>query len=546
MFSIKKNRIWGALVFTMLALSLPGCNLPGNGGMGGGSNTPVPCSVDYLVVYIDNFNANGPGTDTLDLDPGCVYELETVHNTLDGNNGLPSITTSIIINGNGATIRRSPASGKSAIRLLHVHIGGTLILNDITLMDGLAMEPVNVLDPIRNAGGAIYNAGQLTINNSLITDNNARRQGGGIYNAASGEITINSSTIQNNEVTLDNEADESGGGIANEGLIMILDSTISGNIAAERGGGISNEITGLVAITNSTISGNATTFAGAYGGAAISNAGTLEISFTTITNNSGAGPGFAFNSAPTFSIRNSIIAGNPGGDCSYMPTSSSGLYDVNLDSDGSCNGFTLTANPQLGPLTNNGGSTETHALQANSPARDAATGTHPSTDQRGEPRPHGSASDLGSYEFTGGGPPPAATATPTLTLTPIPPTLTPTPIPPTLTPTTRPNGTIHGLVWVDQNRNQVRDAGEVGLAGVTVSLGSGSCNNRAAGTRLTQTAADGTYSFPSVGAGTYCLFTDIVLTCETDSSASTPEEYTVVLNPGQTLNFAFGYSRYVC
>ncbi|MBW8010613.1 MAG: hypothetical protein FVQ83_05135, partial [Chloroflexi bacterium] len=445
MYSKKKNQIRGALLFTMLALSLSGCKLPGSGGTGGGGGgstpTPDPCSVQYLIDALNAATANGPGTDTIDLVPGCIYELETVHNTLDGNNGLPFINTSIIINGNGATIRRSPAADKSAIRLLHVHIDGTLVLNDITLMDGLAMEPFNVLDPIRNAGGAIYNAGHLTINNSLITDNNARRQGGGIYNAAGGDMTINASTIQNNEVTLDNEADESGGGIANEGTIIILDSTISGNVAAESGGGISNGIAGLVAISNSTISGNATTFTGSYGGAAISNAGTLEMSFTTITNNSGAGPGLAFSSAPTFSIRNSIIAGNPGGDCSYVPTSSSGLYDVNLDGDGTCIGFTLTGDPQFDPLANNGGPTQTHAISGGSPAKNAATGTFPATDQRGEPRPHGPASDLGSYEFTGGGPPPPAdTDTPTPTVTTFPPTWTPTftSLPPTATFTPTP------------------------------------------------------------------------------------------------------------
>jgi hypothetical protein len=223
--------------------------------------------------------------------------------------------------------------------------------------------------------------------------------------------------------------------------------------------------------------------------------------------------------------------------------------------------FTITADPKLGSLTNNGGSTETHALQASSPARDAAilvqaTGDCPTSDQRGEPRPHGSACDLGSYEFTGGGPPPpAATDTPTptsgpptLTPTPVTPTVTPTPIPPTLTPTPRSNGFIGGYVWADSNADGFRNSNENGMGFVTVYLGHGSCNDRDAGipTTPTTTASDGRFIFINLPEGTYCLFTDITPTCTTYSIATTPEQRFIALGAGQTLNFAFGFAPYVC
>lgn len=57
--------------------------------------------------------------------------------------------------------------------------------------------------------------------------------------------------------------------------------------------------------------------------------------------------------------------------------------------------------PRLGPLTNNGGPTRTHALLTGSPAINAiATGTPdlPTTDQRGFSRPFGSGFDIGSFE----------------------------------------------------------------------------------------------------------------------------------------------------
>ncbi len=64
--------------------------------------------------------------------------------------------------------------------------------------------------------------------------------------------------------------------------------------------------------------------------------------------------------------------------------------------------FATPVNPQLTALANNGGTTQTHALIAGSPAIDA--GTNPNsltTDQRGTgfARTLGSATDIGAYEF---------------------------------------------------------------------------------------------------------------------------------------------------
>jgi hypothetical protein len=58
--------------------------------------------------------------------------------------------------------------------------------------------------------------------------------------------------------------------------------------------------------------------------------------------------------------------------------------------------------PQLGPLADNGGSTQTHALLPGSPALDAGATTL-TTDQRGEPRPFGLADDIGAYESQANG-----------------------------------------------------------------------------------------------------------------------------------------------
>jgi hypothetical protein len=458
---INKKTIFQAAALIILVFLLSSC---------GGGPPPI-CTADFLIWSINNANSNGPGTDTIDLDPGCIYELATVDNTTDGNNGLPSITTSIIINGYGATIRRSTAAQKSAIRLLHISQGGDLEINDLILLDGLAMEPTNVTLLLPNSGGAILNRGNLTVNKSIISANYAKLKGGGIYNE--GSMEVNTTTIKDNEVNIGNEPNESGGGILNAGTATIVDSTISKNIASQSAGGIGNS--GDLTITNSTISGNYTTLAGIVSGAAIINAGNAEIGYTTIANNVGTTSGAVFSAPDTITIHNTIIADNSPSNCSYPTTSM--ILGPNMDSDGSCGGMT-TANPQLGPLADNGGLTLTHALSPTSPARDAAFGLHPPTDQRGKTRPQGPASDLGSFEVVAGS-------------------------------GAGDSSFISGFVFDDSNADGVFDPAELGLAGVELVLENGPCLTPVSAVSELS-ASDGSYEFEILPptAGTYCLTVD--------------------------------------
>jgi hypothetical protein len=230
-------------------------------------------------------------------------------------------------------------------------------------------------------------------------------------------------------------------------------------------------------ITNSTISGNSTTLSGIISGAAIINAGNLTMSYTTIANSTGTTSGAVFSAPDTIQISNSIIADNIPGNCSYPATSP--ISGPNLDSDGTCTGFTITDNPQLGPLANNGGPTQTHSIAASSPAKNAAAGSCPAADQRGEPRPHGSACDLGAYEFSGGGGPAGDSSF------------------------------ISGLVFDDDNANGILESGEPGFAGVELVLETGPC--LAPVSAISElTASDGSYQFEITPptAGSYCLSID--------------------------------------
>jgi len=69
------------------------------------------------------------------------------------------------------------------------------------------------------------------------------------------------------------------------------------------------------------------------------------------------------------------------------------------------------------------------------------------------------------------------------------------------TPVALPTGCLEGY-----HANGIREAGEPGLEGVRVDLGAGACP--ASGLASTLTAADGSYSFTSLVAGTYCVSVD--------------------------------------
>ena len=237
------------------------------------------------------------------------------------------------------------------------------------------------------AGGGIRNQGRLIITNGTISDNSAV-VGGGIHNDGTGTVTMTSSTVSNNTAVF------GGGGINNYGRMTLTNTTVSGNRAAGNrfvslGGGISNEasrlsrpdgsttlFTGVLTLINSTVSGN---IAEIWGGG-ISNQTTADLVNTIIAGNSA--PRSPDCSGPYTSQGHNLIGTNDG--CSFAIAT----------------GDLLNVDPHLGPLQDNGGPTFTHALLSGSPAIDAGDNSAaPTADQRGVCRPQGTASDIGSYEL---------------------------------------------------------------------------------------------------------------------------------------------------
>ncbi|WP_420645240.1 choice-of-anchor Q domain-containing protein [Candidatus Leptofilum sp.] len=246
-------------------------------------------------------------------------------------------------------------------------------------------------------GAGVSNGGTLTISGSDIYGNIADTRGGGIHNSFN--LTVQTSNVYDNEA-----GSGGGGGISSEsGDVMVVQTAVYSNSATGNGGGIVHNVDPVsgdnsFVITNSTLSGNSAI--GTGGG--IRNAGiaSTELNNVTLNNNSsivGAGQSVSV-AGGTLEFKNSII-NSAGTDCS----GSIGSNGYNIASDNSCGlGGTadlVSANPQLGPLQNNGGSSLTHALLLGSPAIDSGSGC-PAVDQRGVARPAGAECDRGAYEFS--------------------------------------------------------------------------------------------------------------------------------------------------
>ncbi|HXF40589.1 MAG TPA: choice-of-anchor Q domain-containing protein [Blastocatellia bacterium] len=328
-------------------------------------------------------NAN-PGADFIDFQ-------DELTGTITLTSGELLVTDDLTINGPG--IFAITVSGNNASRVFEIIQTTSVTISGLTISDGKSQGT--------SGGGIIHSSGTLTISNVLLTRNTADISGGGIDNL------INSTLIVTNSTLSGNSSSSVGGGIQNDGTLTITNSTLSGNTAGFTGGGIGNDH-GDLTITNSTVSGNSASSSG--GGISNFAFGTANISFTTMSGNSAVQGGGIYNAGDpnlsTVNIKNSIVANSTsGGDCS-----NSGTFNptgTNFTTNGTCPGFTQVTPAQLnlGPLADNGGPTQTHALLPGSVAIDAVPdctdvgGSTVGTDQRGVGRPQGSACDVGAYEF---------------------------------------------------------------------------------------------------------------------------------------------------
>jgi hypothetical protein len=334
-----------------------------------------------------------------------MFATVTLNNCVISGNIIYGLDASSLVSGGG------------------IENSGTLTLNN-TLVSG------NAAIAWTGSGGGVEQTflGGMTVNNSIISGNVATQFGGGIYDLSPGTFALNNSITRGNtanagggifigigaKATLENSiisentATVQGGGLYNGGdSTTVANSTVSRNRVTSPtgfgGGGILNTFHSSLTTTNSTVSGNTASM----GGAIANYSGTATISASTIADNS-SGIYSRTDNGGGFSLRNSLLA-NMTGNCAVgqpSPSTAISSANYNLSSDTSCTGFAGShdlnnVNPLVGPLANNGGPTQTHALLPGSPALDrvpVAGASCPATDQRGIARPQGAACDIGAYE----------------------------------------------------------------------------------------------------------------------------------------------------
>lgn len=338
-----------------------------------GDAGPGTCAVNSCTLR-DAVAAATSGSDTITF--ASSLSGDTI--TLSGN---ITISHSVTIQGLGAN-RLAVSGGSAASKGGIFYIKGSYYsvgISGLTLTNGNATY-----------GGALGVHGfdnNVTLSYVVLENNHASTGGGGVYTPR-GTVTVTHSTISGNS------AGSLGGGIdSNYGAVTVIDSTIYGNSAGTSGGSAGSGgglyVRGPLTVNNSTISGNTST----------------------------AGSGFELN-AYSSSVTNSIISGNSNPNQQFLSTGQgrtitltasydliNGGYYVGQGTTFSGSHLITGQDPKLGPLTNNGGPTQTLALLPGSPAIDVGNNsTCAATDQRGVVRPYNATGkgtaicDMGAFE----------------------------------------------------------------------------------------------------------------------------------------------------
>ena len=326
----------------------------------------------------------------------------------------------------GGSIRASATSPRLKLRRVTIEnanarTGGAIYASNSAKMS--VNDSQLVTNEATVAGGAIAtsNAARVKVKGSTLTDNSVTSTadsilGGAImHQANTGKLTVLDSSLALNQLTASGSGNTvAGGAIQSSGPLEIRRSFLGANTilattsgAAERGGGLS--VTGGPAnIVNSTFFQNdAGDSDGRGGGLYVGMTPQVSVQFTTFAGNTATDGGDSLaGDGAGLEIGRSIIDDSVFGtpcdgnvlstgfnvsevddpDCVFEPTDDVDVGDVGLENN----------------ANDNGGRTETVAIERSSPARnfvpkrkcDAAKGE----DQRRFERPAGKACDSGAFE----------------------------------------------------------------------------------------------------------------------------------------------------
>jgi Ca2+-binding RTX toxin-like protein len=353
-------------------------------GLSLGVTLATGASADAATFTVSNLNDSGGGSlrqAILDANATPGADQVTFQSTLSGQitlgSQLPNLTDPVDISGPGADKLSVSGNNNSRIFYLYPTVHGTPVtISGLTLTAGKA--PMG--GTANGRGGAIFSKyAKLTLDRVVISNSSTAPGGspwgGGVENA-NGELIVRSSTIAGNSAGIgagiSSRHDQSSGGTT------IENSTITGNTAQSRGGGVwfENPLQEAqqLAIRGATIAGN---------------------SVTGTSNPYYRGGGVAVI-GPAATLADTVVADNTalqmpdiytaGGSISTVGASFSLIESpASASISGASNIF--GQDPKLGPLGNDGGPTPTMPLLDGSPALDAGSAAGLSADQRGAPRP---------------------------------------------------------------------------------------------------------------------------------------------------------------
>jgi uncharacterized repeat protein (TIGR01451 family)/CSLREA domain-containing protein len=384
-----------ACAFAALALIAPAAGNAATFNVNTTADTSVAggCTTDPACSLRDAIGRAGESTDSEDLVtvPPGNYSV---------SNGELVVFGAGTVTIRGAGARQTVIDAHQSSRVFNLEAAKN-VLEGMTITGGNTNPTLGGEVPGDGGGVLAYEAEEAVLRGVNVSGNLASQNGAGVSAPPEGVnktvLTIADSTIANNRVT-GGVIEGLGGGIYALGKFSLLNSTVTGNSAEStgpvvQGGGVLLAIDPASAegsegtVVNSTIAGNSVGAMGLGGGLAVYN------------------PEPALGGSAALAVTNTIVAGNTGpagaSDCAPVATVTS---DHNISSDASCMftdaGSKQNTNPMLAGLANNGGETDTLALQPGSPAIDAGTNAGcPAADQRGVPRPQGGACDIGAFEL---------------------------------------------------------------------------------------------------------------------------------------------------
>lgn len=395
----------GAATFVVGSTTDGADAVPGNGVC---SWTAGICT---LRAAIQEANA-WPGADVIQL-PAGTFALSIAGAGEDAAaTGDLDIAEDLTIE--GATAAGTVIDAGSLDRVFDVlGMPGTLsvTIRDVTIRGGAASD-------VPGAGVRHADDGTLTVEDSVFSQNQVS---GTTSDAIGGAISSNGvGHLEVRRVLFSANGADRGGAIFHNGSLAIWDSTFAGNTAST---GSAIESYGDGTVERCTFVGNQAT---AGSGAMIRLlSGTYRIQNSTSSDNESPGPGISayadlrlesvtslgnttwtglWVGGGTTSIVNSVLWGTSGDECNVTGGTIVSLGH-NLDSDDTCGagpGDLPIQDPQLAPLADNGGLTETHLPAPGSPLANAGLDAAClPEDQRGVLRNLGPANacDVGSVEF---------------------------------------------------------------------------------------------------------------------------------------------------